>query len=305
MELFAGSEIEGRYVTERLLGRGGMASVWRVRHLHLGSAHALKVLHTTHPEIRARLLEEGRIQARLKHPNVVRVTDLVSLPAGVGLILDLVEGPDLRAWLDTGRPPLPLALEIAAGLLDGVAYAHDAGLIHRDLKPDNVLLEQGPEGLIPRVADFGLALALAAGERHTRTGIAMGTPGYMPPEQYRDTASVDARADVFALGAILYELTCGQRPFGRGGPLELHQKAVAGAFAPPASLAPAQAAPLAALLSARCTRTPVSAPGTPGSCGAAGGRGTAGRRSLMGARRPRCGQRRRRRWARRTPWTGA
>jgi serine/threonine protein kinase len=135
MEVSSGEIVGGRYLVEAALGSGGMAQVWRVRHTELDTLHALKVLHNTAPEIRERLVGEGRIQARLSHPNIVRVTDLVSLEGGgVGLVMDYVPGRDLRALLDEGRPPLEAGLALGAAILDGVACAHRQGLIHRDLK---------------------------------------------------------------------------------------------------------------------------------------------------------------------------
>jgi predicted ATPase/serine/threonine protein kinase len=256
MELSANHEIDGRYRVEGPLGSGGMATVWRVRHIALGTAHALKVLHNTAPEIRERLLEEGRIQARLQHPNIVRVTDVVALPGGVGLVMDLVEGPSLRALLSRERLPLEAAVSLGAAILDGVAFAHAQGLAHRDLKPENILLaDAGGRYLpsrcsfVPRVADFGLAKVLARGGlARTRAGLAMGTPGYMAPEQYRDASTADARADVFSLGVILYELTTGQRPFDGTDLIALYQQSLRGEFLPPGSQAPTLSTALSELI---------------------------------------------------------
>jgi serine/threonine protein kinase len=266
MQLSCGDILAGRYEVERALGSGGMAEVWRVRHLELGSAHALKLLHRVgSPDLRRRLLEEGRAQAQLSHPNIVRVTDVVQLQGSLALVMELVEGPSLRDLLDEGRPPLAQAAALGAGLLAGVAHAHAAGFIHRDLKPENVLLTRAPPQ-IPRVADFGLVRALeaeASGRKLTREQVAMGTPGYMPPEQYRDAGRVDASADVFALGCVLYELLTGRRVFQGGDLIALYQSALREDFAPPGELAPelppALCALVAAALSARPERRPSSA----------------------------------------------
>ena len=241
----AAGQLEGQTVgSYRVLERlasGGMADVWRVRHLEQGTEHALKVLHQTSAEMKARLLEEGRIQSRLRHPNLLRVTELVPVPGGTGLVMALVRGPTLRELLSRERLELEQALSLGQGILAGVAHAHSQGLIHRDLKPDNVLLEplDGPtRGWTPRVGDFGLARALhSTDERRTRTGLAMGTPGYMAPEQYRDISGVDARADIFALGCILYELLCGRPTFERGDVIALYQRALRMDFVDPHELA--------------------------------------------------------------------
>jgi predicted ATPase/serine/threonine protein kinase/Tfp pilus assembly protein PilF len=274
MSLHPENVFGGRYVLVKALGVGGMAAVWQVRHLRLNTLHALKVLHYTGPpagapELRARLLEEGRVQARLAHPNIVRVTDVVELPEGAGLIMDLVEGPSLRAHLDSaGRLPLEEALVLGAGILDGVACAHTAGLIHRDIKPANILLEPAGPGWRPRVADFGLARAASgrepgAGPARTRAGVAMGTPGYMAPEQYRDAASVGPPADVFSLGCVLFELLTGHRTFPEGDLIALYQRALRADYADPRALAPdlppALAGLVVAALSPRSAERPLDA----------------------------------------------
>jgi len=250
MEVSKGTVIDERYVVEAPLGQGGMASVWRVRHAQLGTPHALKLLYVDTPKLRERLLDEGRIQAMLSHPNVVKVTDVVSVPTGVGLVMDWVQGPTLRALIKRGLLPLETSLPLCAAVLDGVAHAHAAGLIHRDLKPENILLEPDGDSYVPRVADFGLAKALnRVGPGRTRSQIGMGTPGYMAPEQHRDAAKVDARADVFSLGCVLFEVITGERPFDGFDMLTLYQQALQGDFTPPEVLAPGLPLELGALLS--------------------------------------------------------
>jgi serine/threonine-protein kinase len=208
-----GSTID-RFVVEERLGQGGMASVYRVRHAALGSLHALKVLELRFESVRQRLVLEGQVQARLAHPNIVAVTDLVEVEGAPGLILEYVAGPSLDAWLRDHRPD-PVTIELLfRGILDGVAHAHRHGLVHRDLKPGNVLLAEVEGRLVPKVADFGLAKLLSDdAPGRTRSGLAMGTPGYMAPEQIRSAKDADRRADVFSLGCVLYELWCGTPPF--------------------------------------------------------------------------------------------
>jgi serine/threonine protein kinase len=263
--LSAGTIIEGRYEVEYPLGAGGMASVWYVRHLQLKTSHALKVLHQTAPDIRARLLEEGRIQARLKHPRIVRVTDVVALPAGIGLVMDFVSGPSLNQLLAHGPFQLSQAVAIGTGVLEGVAYAHAAGLVHRDLKPSNVLLEKGPGGFEAKVVDFGLAKALSrAAPGMTLAQSTMGTPGYMAPEQYRDAASVDARADVFSLGALLYELVCGAAPFVGGDIIDLFRQAEEEDYVAVAQHAPTLPAALIELITQSLKPDPAQRPADAG-----------------------------------------
>ena len=231
-----------RYTVEGLLGQGGMAMVLRVRHNQLGTQHALKVLTLVgSASIRERLVQEGRVQANLRHPNVVAVTDLVTLSDGhPGLIMEMVQGPSLEQLLHPQRLTLQQIDELARGILLGVAEAHRHGLVHRDLKPANILLEPADGTYVPKVADFGLAKILAgdAHSRGTRTGASMGTPQYMAPEQVRDSKNVGPAADIFALGAILYELITGQRAFDGEDLLAIYNAVAACRYAPIAELAP-------------------------------------------------------------------
>ncbi|MEN0065731.1 MAG: serine/threonine-protein kinase [Myxococcota bacterium] len=220
MELTAGTVVDGRYEVERLLGRGGQASVYVVRHTSLGSRHAMKVVEA-HPAARARILQEGQMQATLKHAHIVRVTDVVEVEAALGLIMELVDGPDLARVVRTRKLGLQQVDVVARAVLSAMAVAHDHGLVHRDLKPENILLDRGANGVVPKVSDFGLALQLRSANRQTPTGAALGTPFYMSPEQVRDGRTIDHRADIWAIGAILYELLSGRLAFEGADVLEV------------------------------------------------------------------------------------
>ena len=227
-----------RYVVEAELGAGGVATVYRVRHTLLGSRHALKVLHLHGRDIGERLVQEGKLQSKLHHPNIVRVTDIVVADGAPGVVMEYIEGPSLDRWLRAYRPTPTEAEALFRGILAGVGFAHKNGLVHRDLKPGNVLLEVTDEGLVPKVADFGLAKVLleadgSASNSNTRSGVAMGTPAYMAPEQVRDSKSVDQRADIFALGCILYELFVGRSPFDAPDVLSIFSALAAGVYEPP------------------------------------------------------------------------
>ncbi|MDP2315695.1 MAG: serine/threonine-protein kinase, partial [Pseudomonadota bacterium] len=227
-----------RYRVEELIGEGGTAAVYRVRHVHLGTDHALKVMTLLGAQAGPRLLLEGRVQAGLRHPNIVAVTDVLELDGTFGLLMEYVPPPSLSVWIPQQAPRVDLAEALFRGIVDGVRHAHHHGLVHRDLKPANVLLARGDAtitagGLVPKVADFGLARLLDAdGHRHTRSGLAMGTPQYMAPEQFRDAKGVDRRADLFSLGCILHELLTGQPAFAWTNLIGVYNAMTEGAWAP-------------------------------------------------------------------------
>jgi serine/threonine protein kinase len=233
VDLAAGQEIDGRYIVEGVLGEGGMAVVYRVRHTRLQSEHALKLLTVSSASIRKRLEQEGQVQATLRHPNIVAVTDLVSVNGQPGLVMEMVRGQSLAEFLQNHEPSQAQLDELVTGMLRGVAAAHDQDLIHRDLKPANILLAVTSHGLIPKVADFGLAKALmSADNSQTRSGATMGTPAYMAPEQIRNAKYVDHRADVFSLGAILYEMVTRTRAFPGDDMMDVFTNITRGIYAP-------------------------------------------------------------------------
>ena len=202
-----------------------MAEVYRVRHVHLETQHALKLLTVGGRSLQRRLMQEGRVQATLNHINIVAVTDVVMMGGQPGLVMEYVQGPPLDDLLDARSLSLPQVDAVVAGILDGVKAAHDLNLIHRDLKPANVMFSIGQGHPVMKVADFGLVKMVADESEgfasKTRSGMAMGTPSYMAPEQIRDAKTVDHRADIWSLGAIMFELVAGHRPFEGDDILEL------------------------------------------------------------------------------------
>jgi hypothetical protein len=211
-----GEVLDGRYEVIRQLGEGAMARVYVVRHAGLESLHALKVLNAEaaqHPDVLRWFLEEGRIQATLKHPHLTAVTEIVTHPVN-GLVLEYVNGESLEEWVSK-RGPLPPdeAARLFLPVLEAMTVVHRERVIHRDLKPANILLAQDSRGrLVPKVTDFGIAQRLQAGEETLPPGPPVGTPLYMSPEQALGGA-MDARSDIFALGAILQFLVTGRHPF--------------------------------------------------------------------------------------------
>ncbi|MCB9695319.1 MAG: serine/threonine protein kinase [Alphaproteobacteria bacterium] len=240
MKLSVGQVVTGRFEVERVLGSGGTALVYLVRERATGTPYALKVLTVTSQTIRERMLREGEVQQKLVHLNVVQVKEVLDLAGAPGLLMEYIDGPSLESAL--GRYGLTLhdAETLFLGILSGVRAAHQMGLVHRDLKPANVLLARTPEGFVPKVTDFGLAKLLLNDPTvaHTRSGIAMGTPSYMAPEQIRDARSVDQRADLWSLGCLLYELCTRRRAFPGDEALAIYNAVVDGEFVPPRKLIP-------------------------------------------------------------------
>jgi hypothetical protein len=211
--------IAGRYEVMRLLGRGGMATVYLARDLKHGRDVALKVLL---PDLAAligadRFLREIGIAARLTHPRILALHDSGEAAGFLYYVMPYAAGGSLRTRLQAERRvPLDAALAITDAIADALTYAHRTGVLHRDIKPENILFAEGH----PLVTDFGIAKAVstAGGDQLTRTGFPIGTPGYMSPEQAAGIAQVDARTDVYSLAAVAYEMITGEIP--RGWPTE-------------------------------------------------------------------------------------
>src|SRR5207244_779136 len=204
----------GRYTIERELGRGGMATVYLARDLKHDRLVALKVLR---PELAAvlgaeRFLGEIRLTAQLQHPHILTLIDSGEADGFLYYVMPYVEGESLRQRLERqGQLPLDEALGNTRAIASALDFAHRRGVIHRDIKPENIMLHQGE----PMVADFGIALAVsaAAHERLTGTGISVGTPAYMSPEQASGERKLDGRSDQYSLACVLYEMLAGEPPY--------------------------------------------------------------------------------------------
>ncbi len=203
-----------RYRLERELGAGGMATVYLAHDLKHDRDVAIKVLH---PDLGAalggeRFLSEIRTTARLQHPHILPLLDSGEANGLLYYVMPLVTGETLRARLERERQlPIADAVRIAREVASALDYAHRQNVIHRDIKPENILLHDGSA----LVADFGIALAVqsAGGQRMTQTGLSLGTPQYMSPEQAMGERTIDARSDIYALGAVTYEMLAGDAPF--------------------------------------------------------------------------------------------
>lgn len=244
----------GPYRVLELVDRGEHAAVYRVEHVILGTHHALKRLHDGQDEALTRaLLASARLQSRLIHPNLVRVTDAGIDQGRPWAVSDWVDGRLLSDWLDArGALPLARALPLFRGVVRGVYALHAQGVVHRDLKPGNVLVEIVAGRAVPRVTDLGLARELRSPDPRS-DGLSaafrlLGTPEYMAPEQGLDPGSVDERADLWSLGVMLYELLTDEVPFEGETEAATMEAARAGGFVPLRERAPDLPAVLDALI---------------------------------------------------------
>jgi Tol biopolymer transport system component/tRNA A-37 threonylcarbamoyl transferase component Bud32 len=208
------TSLADRYRLERELGQGGMATVYLAEDLRHGRKVAIKVLH---PELSAviggeRFLAEIRLTAQLQHPHILGLIDSGECDGLLYYVMPFIDGESLRGRLTREKQlPVDEALRLAREVAAALDYAHKRGIVHRDIKPENILLQDGAA----LVADFGIALAVqqAGGHRMTQTGLSLGTPSYMSPEQAMGEREVTPRADVYALGAMTYEMLAGEPPF--------------------------------------------------------------------------------------------
>ncbi len=215
-----GSVVNGKYRLARLLGDGGMGSVYEAQHAVLGTRVAIKVLHhdlARRTGLVERFLQEARVAAQIRNPHVVQVTDIDRTADGQAyIVMELLEGEPLSSMLER-QPKLAIATacEYALQILSALEAAHALGVIHRDLKPENIFVTFAGGKPVLKLIDFGIAKARRANQEPknlTVAGVVMGTAEYMSPEQARSADKVDARADIYAAGVILYEMIAGCRP---------------------------------------------------------------------------------------------
>lgn len=217
-----GALLSRKYRLERLVGVGAVGVVYETKSPEDGRPLVVKMLAADHlydERVKERFVDEGRICIRLIHPNIVRVFDVETAEDGTPyIVMERLDGIPLGAYTRAGvRVPLPQAASILQGILAGLAAAHAQGIVHRDLKPENVFLAREPGGAFAaKILDFGIAkvMDLAGGMGgKTRTGVLLGTPAYMSPEQIKNAKDVDARADLWSAGVMAYEMLSGRVAF--------------------------------------------------------------------------------------------
>src|SRR4051812_6364097 len=204
-----------RYEISEEIGRGGMGVVFRGRDIRLRRAVAIKLLPPElafREEVRTRFLREAQTAAQLSHPNVVPIYSVDEVNGLVFFVMALVDGESLGAYLKRERrAPLEFARRVLRDVADALAYAHARSIVHRDIKPDNILMDRVTGRTL--VSDFGIARAAEGDSRLTVTGIAVGTPAYMSPEQATGERDIDGRSDLYSLGVVGYQMVTGELPF--------------------------------------------------------------------------------------------
>jgi serine/threonine-protein kinase len=267
----SGDLLSGKYRLVRHLGAGSAAEAWEAENVLLGRTVAVKILHdhlAKDASTRTHFLSEARAAARIAHPNVVDVFDIgVSDEGAPFIVMELCNGETLSTVID-GRGPMGVsyAVDLVMQVLSALHAAHGLGIVHRDLKPDNlIVVHPHPDQPVVKVLDFGIAQgAFGDGQAHgageERGGI-FGTPEYMPPEQARGEA-VDARADVYAAGAILYELLTGKPPFEGPSPTEIIAKLLVRPPLPPSRGNKAIPAELDRIVVSALAKSPAKRPQT-------------------------------------------
>ena len=219
------NQVVGKYRVEDKIGEGGMAIVYKAFHTEFNEPVAIKVLTPNHVEemdVQERFKREAKIQFKLRHPNLVRVHDLIDDNGLLGMAMDWIPGRDLEELMNDLDRPLTLAeiQRLFLPVLDVLNYAHQNKVIHRDLKPSNILLDGIEGNEVPKVTDFGIAKSLDEDGSKTKTGVILGTPYYLPPELCLGK-EVDHRADIYSLGIMLYQMLTGKLPFVGDNPFTI------------------------------------------------------------------------------------
>jgi eukaryotic-like serine/threonine-protein kinase len=264
--LAAGTMLDDKYRIDRLLARGGMGAVYLGTHTRLRKRVAIKVLdpHHASDSLVERFHREAITASQIGHEGIAQVTDLGTSSDGEPfLVMEYLEGESLAARLRaTGPMPVELACAVGCGILSPLAAAHHAGIVHRDLKPDNVFLVRQSRGELVKLLDFGISrvAGLDADARLTSTGLVLGTPFYMSPEQARGESAITPAADLYAFGVMLYEMLVGDVPIRADNYNQLMYRVTIGDYAPPRTRRPELPAALDALIVRAMAQAPDDRP---------------------------------------------
>src|SRR5579872_5440451 len=230
----------GNYNLLEKIAEGGMGAIYKGRHRDGGNIVAIKVMPAhmaSNPILLKRFEQEFRAASRLQHPNIVRALDYGDSIETPYLVMEFVDGESLGQKIERdGRMPEAEAIRIIAQVAQGLHRAHKQNLVHRDVKPDNILVT--PEG-VAKLADLGLVKETETDLNLTKTGRGLGTPHFMAPEQFRNAKNADIRCDIYSLGATLYQMVTGELPFKSNGPLDAWMKKIQNDLTPPRILVPA------------------------------------------------------------------
>lgn len=256
--LAAGTTLGDRFVVDAVIGRGGMSTVYRARDERTGRPVAVKVVSEDGADL-ARFAREAELLAAVSHPAVVEHIANGVADGRPYLVMELLSGCDLAARLDRGPLSLPEVLSLARNLCAGLSAVHERGIIHRDIKPSNLFLVDADPAAV-RLVDFGIAKRAVGAARLTRTGVMLGTVGYMAPEQVRAARDLDARADLFSVGCVLYECLTGGPPFRGADAVAVLAKVLVEAVPPTRIAAPSVPESLAALVDRLLAKSPAERP---------------------------------------------
>jgi len=237
MDLVPGTHVE-RYVVESRIGSGRMSTTYRVRHITLNTLHALTVPNDGSRALRRRMVAGARIQAGMRHPNVIAATDVLDLEGSPALVLDHVEGPTLGDFIQSNELDERSIDAIVNGLFEAVSFIHNNGIVHRHIKDRTVMIDLGREVAMPRLTDFTLAKVMGQSERPRKKVRVFGTPQFMSPEQTYDSDAVDHRADLWSLGCLLYYIVTGEHPFAVQSHEDVFTQVRQGRYTPVKKLVP-------------------------------------------------------------------
>ena len=248
----------GRYRLVKELGRGAMGVVYRAEDPLLNRTVAVKsIILMDDPVVRtdyeARFFQEAKAAGGLNHPNLVTIHDIGRAGDVAYMAMELLEGTDLRGLMASGRVPLPLALDIMAQAAEGLAHAHEHGVVHRDIKPGNIMVVRGR---VAKIMDFGIA-RVRTSEVKTQTGAILGSPRYMSPEQVTGQPA-DRRSDIFSLGVVLHELAAGEPPFNAPTVTQLMHQIATATPRPPSATNPAVPAMLDLIVARALEKQPAA-----------------------------------------------